>query len=144
MQLVLRLQAELQILGRVERGKCGHAFYERPCDDKNSSNFTLPGCGADPRTALRLSTFDGLAPVGGGTSTAQRLLLLKLDKRSAFGMGQGDAGRHAGTPQSQAFLGPRSVWGVGQADRPNEMAKARGEMARCSVAFVTEDLGLEA
>lgn len=29
-------------------------------------------------------------------------------------------------------------------ERPNEMAKARGGQARCSVAFVTEDLGLEA
>jgi hypothetical protein len=33
---------------------------------------------------------------------------------------------------------------LGVLEWSNEMAKARGEQARCSVAFATEDLGLEA
>lgn len=33
---------------------------------------------------------------------------------------------------------------LGMLEWSNEMAKARGEQARCSVAFATEDLGLEA
>ena len=43
----------------------------------------------------------------------------------------------------QALKGPRPVWECWN-EWSIEMAKARGEQARCSVAFATEDLGLEA
>lgn len=91
MQLVLRLQ--LQIPRRVERGNCGRAFYERPCDDKNTSNFTLRGCGADLGCAPTvycacLSTPGGRLPGLGAGGHGQRGVAIKARQGQLFGRGK--------------------------------------------------------
>lgn len=95
-------------------GKCGHAFYERPCDDK--THRILPGCGADLLAVLCLIHPRWRPRVGlgleGRTGTAKGvLLLLKLDYVS-FAWGKEVLGGMLGQPSIQALKGAKIRLGV--------------------------------
>lgn len=93
------------------KGKCGHAFYERPCDDKTSSNLTrLRRRSTYPYCARSTHLDGGPGSVWGrmGARPNNVLLLFKLDEASLARV-KGAAGRHAGTSPVQAWKGPRSV-----------------------------------